>query len=69
MQCIDSRRREGEVPARGRFRGWRTGDVGRGNPSVMLQGDGIGRKVIVVGNGSSAQKKLLRGAEGSGSGD
>jgi hypothetical protein len=35
----------------------------------MLQGDGIGRKVIVVGNGSSAQKKLLRGAEGSGSGD
>src|SRR5258707_849070 len=56
---VDTGWREQDIPARWGREIRRTSGTGTGDPSVLLQYERFGRKVILVGNPASVQPKLL----------
>ena len=69
MKRIDAGGSEHDIPARRRGESWRAWGVGGGDPAVMLEGEVVGREVILVGDDAEAQLKLLLDAEGVGGRD
>ena len=60
---VDAKRSESDVPAWRRNEIGGAGDIGAGDPTVALEHEVVGGKVVLVGNDSSSQPELLWGLE------
>ena len=69
LKRIDAGGSERDIPARRRGESWGAWGVGGGDPAVMLQREVVGREIILVGDYTEAQLKLLLDAESVGGRD